>query len=106
MRRSRSDTFARLTIRRRNTNNVDLNRDFPDQFKGPTLTAATRQPEVQAVMKLMERRTFHLAANFHGGALVVNYPWDGAPTGDTPASPTDVSIFRCARMPLAARLTF
>ena len=77
-------------------NNVDLNRDFPDQIKWPALPTASRQLEVQAVIKLMERRTFHLAANFHGGALVVNYPWDGAPTGDMPPEPTDVSLFRYA----------
>ncbi|MBJ00221.1 MAG: hypothetical protein CME67_03235 [Halobacteriovoraceae bacterium] len=62
--------------RRGNANWVDLNRNFPDWTKGDANTWTKRQPETVAVMKLHTKRNFALSANFHGGAVVVNYPWD------------------------------
>ncbi|MBC77467.1 MAG: hypothetical protein CME64_15800 [Halobacteriovoraceae bacterium] len=62
--------------RRGNANWVDLNRNFPDWTKGEANTWNKRQPETVAVMKLHRKRQFALSANFHGGAVVVNYPWD------------------------------
>jgi predicted deacylase len=61
---------------RGNANNRDLNRNFPDFTNDPTNTTANRQPEVQAVMAFQASRKFALSANFHGGSVVVNYPWD------------------------------
>jgi len=55
-----------------NADSVDLNRDFPN----PEVDNHTRQPETIAMMNLAERQNFVLSANFHGGAEVVNYPWD------------------------------
>lgn len=62
--------------RRYNANNVDLNRDFPDFTRGDGNTMQGREPETKAVMKFQAQRNFSLSANFHGGAVVVNYPWD------------------------------
>lgn len=59
-----------------NANSADLNRDFPDFTSDPTNTPAGRQTETAAIMKFQEERNFSLSANFHGGAEVVNYPWD------------------------------
>jgi len=69
------DGFERRT--RGNANGVDLNRNFPDQFTSPPNTKNGRQPEVVAIMNWVEQGNFVLSANFHGGAVVANYPYDG-----------------------------
>uniref|UniRef100_A0A673G341 14-3-3 protein epsilon n=1 Tax=Sinocyclocheilus rhinocerous TaxID=307959 RepID=A0A673G341_9TELE len=58
---------------RNNTNNYDLNRNFPDRFNFVT---DPRQPETLAVMNWAVSYPFVLSANLHGGSLVVNYPFD------------------------------
>uniref|UniRef100_A0A8C6KAB7 Carboxypeptidase D, a n=1 Tax=Nothobranchius furzeri TaxID=105023 RepID=A0A8C6KAB7_NOTFU len=58
---------------RNNSNNYDLNRNFPDQFV--TITDPI-QPETIAVMNWVKSIPFVLSANLHGGSLVVNYPFD------------------------------
>tara|TARA_B100000925_G_C22010728_1_gene476283 strand:+ start:776 stop:2062 length:1287 start_codon:yes stop_codon:yes gene_type:complete len=64
-------------IRRGNSKWVDLNRDFPDFTTRDNQNSPDgRQPETKAIMEFQERRNFSLSANFHGGAEVVNYPWD------------------------------
>lgn len=63
--------------RRGNGNNVDLNRDFPDFTTADNRDVlSNRQPETKAVMNWQNQYKFKLSANFHGGAEVVNYPWD------------------------------
>lgn len=66
---------------RNNKNNVDLNRDFPDQFIDKNNTKTGRQPETGAVMDFIQKHNFTLSANFHTGAVLVNYPWDGVESG-------------------------
>lgn len=61
---------------RANANRIDLNRNFPDIISDSQSSPAKREIEVQHVMKFQERHKFSLSANFHGGAVVVNYPWD------------------------------
>jgi hypothetical protein len=65
------------SVKRGNANDVDLNRDFPDfASKDNVDSPANRAPETQAVMNWQAKHHFKLSANFHGGAEVVNYPWD------------------------------
>jgi uncharacterized protein YeaC (DUF1315 family) len=60
-----------------NSNNTDLNRSFPDFTTSDNAnTPDNREPEIQAVMKFQAQHHFKISANFHGGAEVVNYPWD------------------------------
>jgi len=61
---------------RYNANGVDLNRNFPDPITDSTNTPDGREPETQAVMNFCFGKSFVSSANFHTGALVVNYPWD------------------------------
>jgi predicted deacylase len=65
--------------RRGNAKFVDLNRDFPDFSRNGQNNPQGRAPETQAVMNWQASRKFLLSANFHGGAEVVNYPWDTVP---------------------------
>ncbi|XP_057490376.1 carboxypeptidase SOL1 isoform X2 [Actinidia eriantha] len=67
-----------FSLRRRgNANNIDLNRDFPDQFSPVNDDVDARQPETKAIMSWLEDIHFTASASLHGGALVANYPWDG-----------------------------
>jgi len=90
-------------IKRRNDNGFDLNRSFPifiqdfvgTIFDGEPLGVEGRQPEVQHIMNWSAENSFVLSANFHGGAEVVNYPYDddlivsGAGTGENAPTPDD-----------------
>ncbi len=55
---------------------VNPNRNFPDFVAGDHPDGNPWWPETEAMMALAESQTFVLSANFHGGAEVVNYPWD------------------------------
>jgi hypothetical protein len=59
--------------RRNNANNYDLNRNFPDPVNG---VHSQQQQETTVFRNIQEANNFLLIANFHGGAEVVNYPWD------------------------------
>ncbi|CAA7052352.1 unnamed protein product [Microthlaspi erraticum] len=63
--------------KRNNANNVDLNRDFPDQFFPVNENLGLRQPETRAIMTWLSENRFTASATLHGGALVANFPWDG-----------------------------
>lgn len=52
------------TVGRNNSNNYDLNRNFPDQFLP---TTDPLQPETLAVMNWLRDFPFVLSANLHGG---------------------------------------
>ncbi|MGE0089211.1 MAG: M14 family zinc carboxypeptidase [Bacteroidales bacterium] len=75
---------------RYNANNEDLNRDYPDPRKG--LNNPPQEPENQAMMNFASSRHFVMSANFHGGAEVMNYPWDTWTTSQNPHA--DVNWFK------------
>ena len=60
---------------RRNANNIDLNRNFPDPFDA----TGDMQPETKAAINWIRDIPFVLSANLHGGAVVASYPYDTAP---------------------------
>ena len=78
---------------RKNSFGIDLNRNFPDQFFFGVSTPV--QPETKAVAKWVHSIPFVLSANFHGGSLVANYPFDDSPSGQSSYSATpDDDVFR------------
>ncbi len=97
---------------RYNANSQDLNRVFPvyganytGTFFDSPLGDGDRQPEVAAVMRWSASRPFVLSANFHGGALVVNYPYDhqpGVPSGQPALSP-DEDLLRVISLEYSSR---
>lgn len=66
---------ASSIVGRKNTNDVDLNRNFPDQY-GTNDHNRKMQPETEAMMNWTRSIPFVLSANLHGGSLVANYPYD------------------------------
>lgn len=61
---------------RYNANGVDLNRNYPDPQDGLHPDGNVFQPETNIFMGFADTMNFVMAANFHGGAEVANYPWD------------------------------
>ncbi|MBX7181738.1 MAG: PKD domain-containing protein [Bacteroidia bacterium] len=59
-----------------NANNVDLNRNYPDFMDGAHPDGEAYQPETMSFMGFADTMDFVMAANFHGGAELFNYPWD------------------------------
>lgn len=68
------------SARRYNYNGWDLNRNFPDingnQCADDYGVTQIRQVETTNMMNFINNHHFVFGANFHGGAEVVNYPWD------------------------------
>uniref|UniRef100_A0A3B4FGH3 Carboxypeptidase Z n=1 Tax=Pundamilia nyererei TaxID=303518 RepID=A0A3B4FGH3_9CICH len=99
-------------IGRNNAQNIDLNRNFPDltsivysrrRQKGYLRPIRSVNAEIQvasetyAVMKWVRSIPFVLSANFHGGDLVVSYPYDLSkhPLGHEMFCPTpDDKVFK------------
>ncbi len=72
---------------RYNAGGVDLNRNFPEGTLGQPNSTAGRQVETATIMNWAFGQSFVLSANFHGGALVANYPFDNDGMGSV-YSPT------------------
>jgi hypothetical protein len=88
---------------RYNANGLDLNRSFPEGsppnnfgnvLDGPAMNLAGLQPEVKSVMQWMASNRFTLSANFHTGALVVNYPYDNDGKGSVYSACPDDALFK------------
>lgn len=67
-----------VNSRRGNGNNIDLNRNYPDNVAGAHDDGEAYQTETLAFMALAEANHFVISANFHGGTELVNYPFDNA----------------------------
>jgi len=64
-------------------------------FDGGTLDTEGRAPETQRVMEWSADNSFVLSANFHAGALIVNYPYDDDGKGSGVEAPApDDTLFR------------
>ncbi|OFY05069.1 MAG: hypothetical protein A2X05_08675 [Bacteroidetes bacterium GWE2_41_25] len=55
-----------------NASGADLNRRFPDPMD-PSIVVPKENADM---IKFMRKHRFVISANFHGGAEVINYPWD------------------------------
>ncbi|KAM8934271.1 carboxypeptidase M-like [Pelodytes ibericus] len=77
---------------RANSNNVDLNRNFPSSFG---LNLSPLQPETLAAIEWFQTETFVLSATFHGGASVAVYPFSFNAEGHLGRAKTlDDDVFR------------
>ena len=76
----RGDNTVQGSVRY-NANNVDLNRNYPNPFSG---VKETLQQENVAMISYFEAHNFRLSANLHGGAEVMNYPWDSFTSTQNP----------------------
>lgn len=61
---------------RYNANGVDLNRNYADPEDGAHPDSYPYQTETLLFMNFANEHDFVMSANFHGGAEVINYPWD------------------------------
>lgn len=77
------------TATRANAAGVDLNRNYPDPIGGIHPDGLAYQPETLAFLNFEQTRNFILSANYHGGAEVINFPWD---TSNSPTGASAVSI--------------
>ncbi|KAK6323142.1 carboxypeptidase Z-like [Coregonus clupeaformis] len=110
-----AQNYNSWTLGRGNAQNIDLNRNFPDltaivysrrrhrRFRSDHIPIPDAYwfgkvaPEAYAVMKWIRSIPFVLSANFHGGELLVSYPYDLSkhPLEQTMFSPTpDEQVFK------------
>jgi hypothetical protein len=65
---------------RYNANGVDMNRNYADPHGSPHPDGEEYQQETLWFMQFADENAFVMAANYHGGAEVMNYPWDNTYT--------------------------
>ena len=65
---------------RANAFGFDLNRNYPDCVEGMHPDDNDYALETELFMRLADEYQFTMSANYHGGAEVVNYPWDNNTT--------------------------
>ena len=65
---------------RANANGVDMNRNYADPHGGAHPDGEAYQQETLWFMQFAEDNNFVMGANYHGGAEVMNYPWDNTHT--------------------------
>ena len=65
---------------RYNANGVDMNRNYADPHGSAHPDGNPYAQETEWFMQLAQENNFVIAANYHGGAEVMNYPWDNTYT--------------------------
>ena len=65
---------------RENANGVDMNRNYPDPHGSAHPDDNPYATETEWLMQFAEAIPFTMGGNFHGGAEVMNYPWDNTYT--------------------------
>ena len=65
---------------RYNANGVDMNRNYADPHGGAHPDGNPYAQETEWFMQLAQENNFVMGANYHGGAEVMNYPWDNTHT--------------------------
>ncbi len=67
---------------RYNANDIDLNRNFPDQDNGQHPDGNPTAQETQIMIDYANLHDFVMSANTHAGAELINYPWDNWTTAE------------------------
>ena len=65
---------------RYNANGIDMNRNYADPHEGPHPDGNQYAQETEWFMQFAQDNNFVMGANYHGGAEVMNYPWDNTYT--------------------------
>ena len=65
---------------RENANGIDMNRNYPDPHGSAHPDDNPYATETEWFMQFAENIPFTMGGNFHGGAEVMNYPWDNTYT--------------------------
>ncbi|MBQ6082745.1 MAG: carboxypeptidase regulatory-like domain-containing protein [Bacteroidales bacterium] len=65
---------------RYNANGVDMNRNYADPHGSAHPDGNPYAQETEWFMQLAQENHFIMGANYHGGAEVMNYPWDNTHT--------------------------